>query len=117
MRGAAGGRQPAAAKPRGIFNNILLPSSTRTRFYPQRPSGQQPQDHGQWSHLPFLLPPVRSFIFAAQRVQHSHFFAFYACRFASVFANSRCRTFRPSYLHKDNSNPSYEHMFAIPGQT
>ena len=42
--------------------------------------------------LPFS-PPVHAFIFIMHRVQHSHFSALYAGRFASNIANSRSRAF------------------------
>ena len=49
-----------------FVSKLLLSSSTRRRFYPQRSSGQA----GGHRCRPF--PPVRAFIFIAHRVRHSH---------------------------------------------
>ena len=75
-----------------IFPSSLLSSSTRKRFYSQRPSGQT-------GHMCFLLsPPIRTFLFMAQRVQHFQSSVFHACRFSSIFSISPSRAFRSSFL-------------------
>ena len=74
-----------------LYHYFLLSSSTRMRFYPQGSSGQAVVT----GVFPFSRP-VRTFIFVAHRVQHSHFSAFHARRFSLDFASSCSRAFRYS---------------------
>ena len=56
-----------------IQQSLSLPSSTRKKFYSQRPSGNAVV---KYAFPPPPPPPVNAFIFIAHRVQNSRFSAF-----------------------------------------
>ena len=108
MRGAAGGRQPAAAKPPWSSFEFLLITLT-LQFNPQEalPSTTFWASRGPNRCLPFP-PPVHAFISIAHKVKHSHFSGCYARRFSSTFAIARYRAFRSSTFAQEKVPTSLE---------
>ena len=110
--GAGGGRAPGHHVKTNVAllfffrHRFPLSSSTRERFYPQRPSGQDVVT-GVAPSPPQCVP---SFLSSARMYQHSHFSAFYARRFSSIFSNSRSRAFHSSQRFAQEKVPTRTSM-------